>query len=63
MQNNNFDKEVRNKQAYTGAFSRGRLARIRGDSKDENPYTETSGYRDIWLDGWEAANDELKRNI
>ena len=51
-------------QPFQGAFSRGRMARLRGEGLKANPYQGSDvaarAYSDLWERGWEAADDFVK---
>jgi hypothetical protein len=45
------------------AFSRGRIARARGEGKTANPYREDQCYFRAWADGWEEMGEFMKYKV
>lgn len=49
------EKRLGKNQALAMAHSRGRCAKLAGESKSANPYQESQIWFEWWLLGWESA--------
>lgn len=68
-----FDIPERIRGPFRTAWKKGYLARMRGEPEEANPYSDRRGIRNAvtfsrgfwraWLEGWRAADEEVKKRL